>query len=139
MRDGVKLFTVAFTPKDTATNYPILLQRTPYNLKPYTIDAGDKPGGLPDSYVREKFIFALQDVRGRFASEGEFVDVRPHKPIRTVLRTPMRARTLTTRSTGCSREVDVELVDFVRRKELAPVMRMVRTPWFRSGRIDAPL
>jgi uncharacterized protein len=80
MRDGVKLFTVAFTPKDTATNYPILLQRTPYNLKPYTIDAGDKPGGLPDSYVREKFIFALQDVRGRFASEGEFVDERPHKP-----------------------------------------------------------
>ena len=82
MRDGVKLFTVAFTPKDTVTNYPILLQRTPYNLKPYTVDAGDKPDGLPDSYVREKFIFALQDVRGRFASEGEFVDVRPHKPVK---------------------------------------------------------
>ena len=83
MRDGIKLFTLVYTPKDTTTNYPILLQRTPYSLKPYTVDAGRKPSGLPDAYVREKFIFALQDVRGRFASEGEFVHVRPHKPVRS--------------------------------------------------------
>ncbi|MFO1501951.1 MAG: CocE/NonD family hydrolase, partial [Verrucomicrobiota bacterium] len=69
-------------PKDASRDYPILLQRTPYNLKPYTIDAGEKPGGLPDSYIKEKFIFALQDVRGRFASEGSFVDVRPHKAVK---------------------------------------------------------
>src|SRR5262249_46257707 len=50
MRDGVKLFTIVYRPKDTSTNYPILLQRTPYNLKPYTIDVGRKPGGIPDSY-----------------------------------------------------------------------------------------
>ena len=74
-----ELFTLIYTPKDTTTNYPILLQRTPYSLKPYTVDAGQKPWGLTDAYVREKFIFALQDVRGRFASEGEFVHVRPHK------------------------------------------------------------
>jgi uncharacterized protein len=80
MRDGVRLFTLVYTPKDTTKTYPILLQRTPYNLKPYTVDAGDRPGMLPESYVREKFIFALQDVRGRFASEGIFVHVRPWRP-----------------------------------------------------------
>src|SRR5262249_34534532 len=79
MRDGAKLFTIVYRPKDPATNYPILLQRTPYNLKPYTIDVGRKPGGIPDSLVREKFIFAQQDVRGRFASEGSFVDERPQR------------------------------------------------------------
>ena len=79
MRDGVKLFTIVFTPKDTTAEYPILLQRTPYNLKPYTIDADRKPGGIPDAFIREKFIFAQQDVRGRFASEGNFVDERPER------------------------------------------------------------
>jgi len=79
MRDGVKLFTVVYSPKDHTTNYPILLQRTPYNLKPYTVDVGGKPDDLPNSYVYEKFIFAQQDVRGRFASGGEFVDTRPFK------------------------------------------------------------
>lgn len=77
MRDGVKLFTLIYTPKDKKIAYPILLQRTPYDLKPYTVDAGGKPGYLPDSYVNERFIFALQDVRGRFGSEGQFVDERP--------------------------------------------------------------
>jgi len=80
MRDGTKLFTFVFTPKDQNTNYPILLQRTPYNLKPYTIDAAGRPGGLPETYVNERFIFARQDVRGRYASEGQFEDIRPHKP-----------------------------------------------------------
>ena len=79
MRDGVKLFTLVYTPKDTSTNYPILLQRTPYDLKPYTIDFRGKPFSLPDSYVKEKFIFALQDVRGKFASGGVFENVRPHQ------------------------------------------------------------
>lgn len=79
MRDGVRLFTVVYTPKDTSNNYPILLRRTIYDLKPYTIDDRKNPG-LPESYVREKFIFALQDARGRYASEGQFDDMRPHIP-----------------------------------------------------------
>ena len=83
MRDGVTLFTVVYTPKDRTTNYPILLQRTPYDLKPYTVDAGDRPGYVTESYANEKFIFALQDVRGRFGSEGVFVDERPHKPVKS--------------------------------------------------------
>lgn len=78
MRDGVKLFTAVYIPKEAGL-YPILLQRTPYSVKPYTIDARNKPDSLPDSYVREKFIFALQDVRGRYASGGKFVEVRPIK------------------------------------------------------------
>lgn len=80
MRDGVRLYTSIYTPKDDSTTYPILLVRTPYGQKPYTIDNPAQPAGLPDSYVRERFIFAVQDVRGRYASEGDFVDVRPIRP-----------------------------------------------------------
>ncbi len=80
MRDGVRLYTVVFTPKDKSIHYPILLQRTPYNLKPYTIDSAKLPRSIPQSYQDERFIFVLQDARGRFASEGKFVDMRPHNP-----------------------------------------------------------
>jgi putative CocE/NonD family hydrolase len=80
MRDGVKLFTSVYTPKDDSQTYPILLTRTPYSLKPYSEDRYPDPGGPLKHYAKEKFIFALQDVRGRNASEGEFVHVRPHKP-----------------------------------------------------------
>lgn len=80
MRDGVRLYTTVYLPKDpNATNRPILLQRTPYDQKPYTIDNPGNPG-LPSHYVAEGFIFAIQDVRGKFASEGTFEDVRPLRP-----------------------------------------------------------
>src|SRR5712691_5239619 len=80
MRDGIKLFTVVYTPKQSSKLFPIILYRTPYDLKPYTIDARGKPGEITDELANEKFIFALQDVRGRFMSAGEFVDERPHIP-----------------------------------------------------------
>ncbi len=80
MRDGAKLYTIIYAPKDKSVSYPILLQRTPYNLKPYTIDSAIMPRSIPQSYQDERFIFALQDVRGRFASEGKFIDMRPHNP-----------------------------------------------------------
>ena len=83
MRDGVKLFTLVYTPKDSSATNPILLQRTPYNLKPYTVDSGGKPGGVPETYLKERFIIAQQDVRGRFASEGKFVDTRPHQAVKS--------------------------------------------------------
>ena len=82
MRDGVKLFTAVFVPKDESESYPILLTRTPYGLKPYSNDLYPDPGGLLVHYAREKFIFAVQDVRGRNGSEGEFVHVRPHQPVK---------------------------------------------------------
>ncbi|HEX3726242.1 MAG TPA: CocE/NonD family hydrolase, partial [Pirellulales bacterium] len=82
MRDGIKLFTAVYTPKDTLTTYPILLTRTPYNVKPYGVDQYPKPRGPMANYAKEKFIFVLQDVRGRFGSEGVFSHVRPHNPMK---------------------------------------------------------
>lgn len=76
MRDGVRLYTTVYLPRTMSSNHPILLQRTPYSQKPYTIDAVQNPG-VPDTYLDEGFILAIQDVRGQFASEGTFEDVRP--------------------------------------------------------------
>jgi putative CocE/NonD family hydrolase len=79
MRDGVRLFTAVYLPKDDSRPQPILLTRTPYGLKPYGVDRYPDPGGF-FRHATEKFIFALQDVRGRYASEGEYVHVRPRRP-----------------------------------------------------------
>lgn len=82
MRDGVKLFTSVYVPKEVFSDdrtYPIMLQRTPYNVAPYGIDKYRTSVGPSTLFAREKFIFAYQDVRGRFMSEGEFTLVRPHK------------------------------------------------------------
>ncbi len=77
MRDGVKLYTTFYIPKDSSQQHPILFNRTPYSLAPY----GDKFKpfwGTPyKTYFKEKYIMAFQDVRGRWMSEGEFEDVRP--------------------------------------------------------------
>lgn len=81
MRDGVELFAAAYVPKDTSSTYPILLTRTPYGLRPYGASNYPKsPRGPMKWYAKERFIFAYQDVRGRNASEGKFVHVRPHVP-----------------------------------------------------------
>ncbi len=75
MRDGVKLFTSIYTPKVTTKKYPIMLSRTPYTVAPY----GDKfKASISNpTLVREGYIFVFQDVRGRWMSEGDFIDVRP--------------------------------------------------------------
>lgn len=78
MRDGVKLFTQVYAPKDTSRSYPVLIWRTPYSVAPYGSDEYRAKLG-PDSFSREGFIFVYQDVRGRYMSEGEFVDMPPHK------------------------------------------------------------
>ena len=80
MRDGVKLFTAIYTPKDKSQQYPIMLYRTPYSVAPYGPDAYRASLGPSTLFQQEKFIFVYQDVRGKLMSEGEFVDVRPHKP-----------------------------------------------------------
>jgi len=82
MRDGVKLFTAVYAPKDVSHSYPVLLMRTPYSVRPYGVDNYPNPGGHLKAYAKEKFIFAFQDVRGRNGSEGEFVHMRPHKAIK---------------------------------------------------------
>lgn len=82
MRDGVRLFTSVYVPKDSSKQYPILLMRTPYTVAPYGIDNYRQSlgPGRSDKFVREGFIFAYQDVRGKGRSEGVFVHVRPHIP-----------------------------------------------------------
>jgi putative CocE/NonD family hydrolase len=77
MRDGKELFTAVYTPKDTGRRYPILLIRTPYSVRPYGVDNYPATLGPSEKFARSGFIFAYQDVRGCFMSEGEFVNMRP--------------------------------------------------------------
>ncbi len=79
MRDGKKLFTAVYVPKDPAGRWPILLTRTPYGVGPYGVDAYKTRLGPSEKMEREGYIFAFQDVRGRHMSEGEFVNMRPCK------------------------------------------------------------
>ncbi|MCW3465749.1 CocE/NonD family hydrolase [Chitinophaga nivalis] len=82
MRDGVGLFTTIYRPKDTITAHPVLLTRTPYSCAPYGADhfTPDLWNCYWSAYVREGYIIVIQDVRGRWMSEGAFVNVRPFNP-----------------------------------------------------------
>lgn len=80
MRDGVKLFTSIYAPKDQSQKYPIMLNRTPYSVSPYGANTYKDALGPSENFQKEKFIFVYQDVRGKFMSEGEWVEVRPYKP-----------------------------------------------------------
>lgn len=78
MRDGVELFTSIYVPKDKTEKHPVLMTRTPYSCAPY-----GEENYLPIwtrytmAYAKENYIFVLQDVRGRYMSDGQFMDVRP--------------------------------------------------------------
>jgi hypothetical protein len=80
MRDGVKLFTSVYVPRDATRTYPLLIKRTPYSVAPYGPDKYAATLGPSESFVKAGYIFINQDVRGRFQSEGEFVQVTPHIP-----------------------------------------------------------
>jgi hypothetical protein len=80
MRDGVKLYTVVYSPKDASQKYPILMMRTPYGAGPYGAEGYRPSLGPSAAFAQEGYIFVYQDVRGTFMSEGEFEDVRPHIP-----------------------------------------------------------
>lgn len=77
MRDGVKLFCTIYSPKDQSQKYPIIMTRTPYAVGPYEETAYKTSLGQDTMLSREGFIFVYEDVRGRYMSEGQFVDVRP--------------------------------------------------------------
>lgn len=83
MRDGVKLFTSIYVPKDKSRKYPIMLNRTPYSVSPYGPHEYKTSVGPSLLFQKERFIFVYQDVRGRLMSEGEYVNVRPHIPVKT--------------------------------------------------------
>jgi len=82
MRDGVRLFTAVYVPKASAFAdpgpYPFLMDRTPYSVAPYGEDQYIEPLGPSDEFEKAGYIFVYQDVRGRWMSEGEFVEMRPH-------------------------------------------------------------
>jgi hypothetical protein len=84
MRDGVKLHTVVIVPKG-AKGAPILLTRTPYNATTLTSHANSSHLGpilqgydnATDVIVEGGYIRAVQDVRGKYGSEGDYVMNRP--------------------------------------------------------------
>ena len=82
MRDGIQLFTAFYIPKDSSVKHPILFNRTPYTCSPYGTDKFNSRiyETYWINYLKEGYIIAIQDVRGKFMSEGEYVDVRPFNP-----------------------------------------------------------
>ena len=80
MRDGVELFTIVYTPNNKKEALPILLYRTPYSIAPYGSDEFRDVLGPSPEFDRDGYIFAFQDVRGKFKSEGEFAVIRPLAP-----------------------------------------------------------
>ncbi|HMP03782.1 MAG TPA: CocE/NonD family hydrolase [Gemmatales bacterium] len=82
MRDGVKLFTSIYAPRDTSRTYPILMLRTPYSVAPYgeTLRPSVGPSA---SMAEDGYIFVYQDVRGCFMSEGQFRNLTPHRPTKS--------------------------------------------------------
>ena len=80
MRDGAKLHTEIYTPKNAAEPLPILFERTPYGIS----DPGKGPSRMLSRYdelMSDGYIFVFQDIRGRYGSEGKFIMLRPvHDP-----------------------------------------------------------
>jgi len=88
MRDGIKLFTAIYIPNDKTEKHPILVTRTPYSCAPYGKEFSSRLWERHwKYYARENYIIVVQDVRGRWMSEGEFEDVRPFNKNKTGLET----------------------------------------------------
>jgi putative CocE/NonD family hydrolase len=80
MRDGIKLYTIIYIPKDQSQKYPFLIERTPYSVSPYGKNNYAVRIGPNEALMREKYIFVYQDVRGRYMSEGRNKEVTPYIP-----------------------------------------------------------
>jgi putative CocE/NonD family hydrolase len=78
MRDGVRLFTSVYVPKDQSHAWPFMVDRTPYSVAPYGEDQYKKALGPSDEFEKAGYIFVYQDVRGRYMSEGKFIEMTPH-------------------------------------------------------------
>jgi putative CocE/NonD family hydrolase len=79
MRDGIKLFTSIYTPKDASAKkkYPIVMQRTCYSIAPYGEDKIPARLGPSDIMMKQGYIVVYQDVRGRYKSEGTWTNMTP--------------------------------------------------------------
>lgn len=84
MRDGARLFTAVYVPKDTSQDYPFLVKRTPYTVSPYGEDQFPRWLGPVGSrrFAEEGYIFVYQDVRGRYMSEGVFRNMTPYATVK---------------------------------------------------------
>ena len=82
VRDGIRLFTTLYLPKDKTEKHPILMTRTPYSCAPYgeTNYSARYYRNHYKEYLKENYIIVVQDVRGCWMSEGNFIDVRPYNP-----------------------------------------------------------
>jgi putative CocE/NonD family hydrolase len=89
MRDGVKLFTTVYVPKDSARTYPFLVNRTPYSAGVYAqgelhygVDWTPEAIGPSREFEDAGYIFVKQDVRGRYMSEGKWQEMTPHGKVK---------------------------------------------------------
>jgi hypothetical protein len=78
MRDRATLFTQVYVPRNKTKSYPFLVQRTPFGVSPYGVNRYRPQLGPSTEFDSAGYIFVFQDVRGRFQSQGKFVDMRPH-------------------------------------------------------------
>lgn len=80
MRDGIRLFTAIYEPVSKTEKHPILITRTPYGAEPFGKGMNNQLWDSWSEYSKEGYIIVVQDVRGRWMSEGEFVNIRPFIP-----------------------------------------------------------
>ena len=78
MRDGIRLYTVIYTPKDQSKKYPVLIERTPYSAGPYGDTSYPSAISANRQLMEDGYIFVMQDVRGRYKSEGVNLEVTPY-------------------------------------------------------------
>jgi putative CocE/NonD family hydrolase len=83
MRDGARLFTSVYVPKDASQPWPFLITRTPYSCSPYGVDQYNEKLGPSDEFEKAGYIFVTQDERGRYMSEGTFLEMRPHIDVKS--------------------------------------------------------
>ena len=86
MRDGVALYTSVYEPRFKADS-PVLLVRTPYSCAPYGEGWKDDLTSYMQEFLKNGYVIVFQDVRGRYMSEGEFVNVRPYIPCKQCAQT----------------------------------------------------
>ncbi len=81
MRDGKKLFTSVYIPKDQSKQYPIMMDRTCYSVAPYGLDKYKQALGPSSLFLHDSYIFVYQDVRGRWMSEGVYEEMTPEQEV----------------------------------------------------------
>ena len=90
MRDGARLFTVVYVPKDSSRPVPFLMTRTPYSVATggrgvpphYGVDFLPGALGPSEAFAKAGYIFVNQDVRGRFKSDGQWTEMQPHLDVK---------------------------------------------------------